>query len=479
MVGITAYGAYVPRFRISRKTITGAMGWFSSAGIPGERSVANYDEDTVTMAVAASMDCLGNDNHEIIEALYLATVTAPYKERLNAGIVATALDPRPNVRTADFCDSTKAGTTALIAACDAVAAGTAVNALVCASDCRTAKPGSFEESNYGDGAAAVIIGKSGVIARLGGSYSLSYDFMDRIRIDSDRFVHAAEDKWIRDEGYTRFIPEAISGLFKKYSLGPKDFSKVIFPCLYVREHSLIAKGLGFDSSQIQQELLTLVGDTGTTHPLMMLVSALESAKPGDRLLVASYGNGSDAMFFEVTPEIMTLKPRRGIRQHIASKKELASYEKYLSFRNVLPVERGPRGEPGPSWVTLMWRDRKEILGLHGSKCRKCGTPQFPAQRICVAPDCGAVDQMDDYSFAGKRARLFSFTADGLAFSVSPPEMYGVIDWEGGGRYIFDITDTEPESLKVDMPMEMTFRKRYADEAHAIYGYFWKAMPVRA
>lgn len=478
MIGITAYGAYIPRYRISRKVIGAAIGWFSYTGVPGERTVANYDEDSVSMSVAAAIDCLNGSSGNDIDGLYMASITAPYRERQDAGIVATALDMDSSLRTADFTDSAKAGTTALLAGCDAVAAGSAGSLLVCAADCRAAKPGSYEEANYGDGAAALLLGDHGVIAALGGSYSVSHDFMDRIRGANDKYVHTAEDKWIRDEGYTKFIPEAISGLLQKYDMTAADFSKVIYPCLYLREHAAIGRKLGLQPEQIQTELLTSVGDAGTALPLLMLAAALEDAKPGDKLLLASYGNGSDAMFFEVTDEIKKLTPRRGVKRHLEWRQELTSYEKLASFRGALPLETGLRGEPGPSWVTLLWRDRREILALHGSRCRKCGTPQFPAQRICVNPDCGAIDEMDDYSFADKSANLFSFTSDALAFSFSPPEMYGVVDWDGGGRFMLDITDTEPASLKVDMPMEMTFRRRYQDDNHAISGYFWKATPLR-
>jgi len=79
MVGIVSYGAYVPRYRLNRKTLSAAMGWFSGTGVPGEKAVANYDEDSVTMAVAAGFDSLAGFNREALEALYLATTTAPYR----------------------------------------------------------------------------------------------------------------------------------------------------------------------------------------------------------------------------------------------------------------------------------------------------------------------------------------------------------------------------------------------------------------
>ncbi|MCX5999604.1 MAG: hypothetical protein NTU41_08465 [Chloroflexi bacterium] len=226
MIGITSFGAYVPRYRLTRKTINSAIGWLNSSGVPGEKAVANYDEDSVTMAVAAAIDCLQDAKRNSLDGMFLSSVTAPYKERQNAGIAATALDLRPETRTTDFTSSTKAGTAALLAGCDAVKAGSAKTLLVCASDCRVGKPGSMEEANYGDGAAAFLIGDSGVIASLEGNFSVSYDFTDRWRAEDEKFVHTAEDRWIRDEGYTKFIPQAVSGLMKKYGLAAKDVAKV-------------------------------------------------------------------------------------------------------------------------------------------------------------------------------------------------------------------------------------------------------------
>lgn len=480
MAGITSYGAYIPLQRIARKTISAATGWSTSAAsLPGEKAVANYDEDSLTMAVTAAIDCLNGLEREKINGLYFATTTPPYRERQNAGIIATALDLRPDIRTCDFSDSTKAGSGALLAACDAIKAGSDSNVMVCASDCRLGKAGGPQEVIFGEGAAALLLGNGAAIASLEGFYSVSYDFMDQWRADGDRFNRMWEDRWIRDEAYTRFIPEAISGLLKKYGLDIKDFAKVIYPCIYLREHAAIAKRLQLDPAQIQQEMLTSVGDTGTANPLIMLVAALEDARPGDKLLVASYGNGCDALFFQVTEQIEKVGDRRGVRNHLASKKELTSYERYSAFRNVIPMETGFRGEVGPSMVSMMWRERKTILALCGVRCKRCGTPQYPYQRVCVKPGCGAIDEMEEYRFSDKKGKLFSYTSDSLAFSASPPELYGVIDFEGGGRFAFNLTDCELDSLKVDMPVEMTFRKKYVDDVRGIHGYFWKAMPARA
>ena len=480
MAGITSYGAYIPIYRINRMSIYQALGWLNPASLlPGEKAVANYDEDSLTMAVAASMDCLNGVDREIIDGMFLATTTTPYKERQNAGIIATAVDLRSDIRTSDFTTSIKSGTGALISAYDAVTSGSAKNVIVCAADCRLGKPGGFQEEIYGDGAAAFVLGDTDVIASIEGTYSVSYDFMDNWRATEDRYNRTWEDRWVRDEGYVKFITEAISGLMQKYSLAPNDVAKVVYPCLYIAAHASIGRKLGFDPAQIQDHMFTTVGNTGTAYPLMILVAALEDAKPGDNIIVASYGNGSDALLLKVTDKIETVKGRRGIKGHLAAKKDLGSYEKYVTFREVLDIDTGGRGEEiASTQVSTMWRERSMILGLCGSKCQRCGTPQYPPQQICANPDCGAINEMDSYRFSDKKGSLFTYTSDVLAFSPSPPAIYGMVDFEGGGRWLFDLNDCELESLEVGMPVEMSLRRKYHDANRGVHVYFWKATPVR-
>jgi len=480
MVGITSYGAYMPLLRINRKTISSATGWLGSApSLPGEKAVANYDEDSLTMAVAAAVDCLSGIAREKIDDLYLATTTAPYRERQNAVIAATALDLRPDIRTADFSNSIKAGTTALLSALDTVKAGSAKAVIVCASDSRQGKAGSAQEQSCGDGAAALLIGDEEPIATLEGSYSLSYDFVDYWRTESDKFDRVWEDRWIRDIGYSKFIPEAIKGLLSKYNLDIKDFAKVVYPSLYPREHASIGKKLGADPEQIQDRIFSSVGDTGTAYPLMMLVAALENARPGDKIMVVSYGNGCDVLFLQVTDAIKNVESKRGIRGHTSSKKELDRYEKYAAFRDLLSIDTGRRGEDiGPTQFSTLWRERRMVLGLCGSRCRRCGTPQFPRQVVCANPECGAAGEMDMYRFSDKQGKLFTYTGDSLAPCPSPPAVYGVVIFEGGGRYTFDLTDCDLNSLEVGMSVEMSFRRKYRDLQRGVHGYFWKATPPR-
>ncbi|MFA4837806.1 MAG: 3-oxoacyl-[acyl-carrier-protein] synthase III C-terminal domain-containing protein, partial [Dehalococcoidia bacterium] len=425
MAGIVSYGAYIPWYRMKRDTIYSAMGWLNNARLKGEKAVANEDEDSVTMAVAASRDCLGDLGRDKVDGLYFATTTAPYRDRQDGAIVATALDLRQNVRAADFADTAKSGTTGLLAACDAVASGSVKNIMLCAADCRPAKAGGNEEHIYGDAAAALLLGNERVVASLEDSYSVSYDFMGHWRSEYDRFEHASEERFNRDVGYVGFVTESIKGLLKKHKLEMKDISKVVYPGPYAREHANISKKIGAEAAQLQNTMLDTVGDAGSAQPLLMLVAALEEAKPEDLIVVASFGAGSDALLFKVTDEIKKQQGKSRFKAYLSSKKYLESYEKYVAFRNMLPVEIGVRGEEMFfTQVTRLYRERRMILGLVGTKCKKCGTPQYPAQRVCVKPGCGAIDQMEDYHFSNKKGNVFTYTGDSLQFSMNPPAIYG-------------------------------------------------------
>ncbi|MDY6936010.1 MAG: 3-oxoacyl-[acyl-carrier-protein] synthase III C-terminal domain-containing protein [Spirochaetota bacterium] len=480
MVGIRSYGGYIPRYRLNRGTIFKSMGWINQANMAyarGEKAVANVDEDSLTMAVAASLDCIGGFNPSEMGGVYFASTTFPYKERQNAGIISGALRMNDNVRTADFAGSLKSGTTALISAIEAVSSNGTKDMVVCASDCRLGKMGSPQELIMGDGAAAFLVSDKDVIAEYKGSYSLSCDFVDHYRGSFAKFDRQWEDRWIRDEGFDKFIPEVVNGLLNKCNMKMDDIAKVIYPCYYAREHQKLAKMFGLGDGRVQDTMLGEVGEMGTAQPMVMLAKALEDANPGDKLLVVSFGSGCDAICFEVTNNIKNLSARTGVSGSLANKAELDRYEKYLTWRGIIDADIGLRGEEDV-WArwSVNWRNRKTILGFIGSKCKKCGTPQLPPQQVCANPECGAIDQMEDYNFADKTGKIFSYTGDNLAASMDPPQLYGNIDFDGGGRFTMSFTDCTLESIAVGMPMKFSFRIVYYDEKRDLTIYFWKAVP---
>lgn len=480
MIGITSYGGYVPRLRLSRKSILQHIGWMVpsvAAVAQGERSMCNWDEDSVTMAVAAARDCLIGANKSGVDGLYVASTTLPFADRLHASIVATALNLRGDIVSADFTSSQRAGTSALLAGLAAVKGGERRSVLIAASDKRESRAASNYEMLFGDGAASLLLGEEGVIAEYIGSYTASYDFPDHYRGAERQYDYNWEERWLREEGYAKIIPEAISGLLAKLDLSIQDVAKVIYPCILRREHPGIGQMLGAGPDQVVGNMHEVCGETGSAHPLVMFVSALEQAKPGDRIVVAGFGQGCDALCFRVTEAITGLAPRNGISGSLANKKSTDNYVKYLKFRDLIITETGIRGEvPMQTALTSLWRNRKTIEGLVGGKCLKCGTPQFPRDRICVNPECGAIDQYEEYEFSDVPASIKSFTGDMLAVSMDPPAIYGMVQFEGGGRFMADFTDCELAEIKVGLPVKMSFRKHIVDKERGFTGYFWKAVP---
>lgn len=481
MIGICSYSGYVPRYRLNRGLIFGAMGWMNPATIAlarGEKAVANFDEDSITLGVAAGNMALKGVDRSSVESVYFASTTLPYKERLNAGLMIPALGLKDQVRAADFTGSLKCATTALVAALESAKEGSPQKTLVTAADCRLGKPGSPQEMLFGDAGAAVVVGSENVIAEYKGSYSVTYDFGDHYRGGNAKFDNQWEDRWIRDLGIDQFIPEVVNGLLEKTGLQMSDFSKIIYPCIYAAARRGIAKKLGLSPEMDQDNLQGVVGETGTPHPLVMLAAALEDAKPGDKLMLVSFGSGCDAICLEVTDNI-TKAVNGSLAASLGNKADLDNYNKMLVWRDVMPADFGKRKEVD-HWTrySANWRNRKLVLGLVGGKCSKCGTAQIPAMDICVNPECEAVGTQEPYAFNNKGGHILSFTADNLAASVDPPALYGQIEFEGGGKFLFDFTDCKMDEVQTNMPVTMSFRRKYYDAKRDISGYFWKAVPVK-
>jgi hydroxymethylglutaryl-CoA synthase len=481
MVGITSYGAYIPWHRMKREDCVKAWGGFA---MPGERAVAYYDEDSVSMAVEAALDCLTGMDAKKVDGLLFATTTSPYKEKQCSALMAIPLDMRQDIRTADLSASLRAGTTALALAYDTVRAGTANSMLVTVADMRLGAPAGFAEQQFGDGATAILVGKDHVIAEILGVSSISDELAGTWRGDDDKFVRAGEERFVMDEGYSKFVPLAIQGVLKKCGLTAKDITKVAFDFPGdPRRHAKVAQQAGFEAAQIQDPypLVLNVGMAGCVTASMMLVCALEEAKPGDKILVAGSGNGADAFVLQVTDAIKKLGARRGIKNNIGSKSVMARYNDYLRWRELVPQEAARRPDPQHIRLAANWRERVELLGLKGIKCGKCGTIQYDNGAATTGPirvcaECKAQGPFEEYGFSRRKAKIFTYNQDMLAAVVDPPASVVLVEFEGGGRAFFDLTDRDPDKVEVGMPVEMTFRKMQYDRG--LTNYFWKARPVR-
>jgi 3-hydroxy-3-methylglutaryl CoA synthase len=452
MTGIVSYGAYVPLRRLS-------------TGPQMEKAVANWDEDSLTMAVAAAIDCLGDIDRKSIDGLYFASTTPPYAEKMAATTAAWALAIRRDILTADVTDSLRAGTGALKMAADTVQAGSAKNILVTTSDLRTG-------GDFGDGAAAFIIGHQDIIASLEASYSLNNELLDVWRASGAKNVRFWEDRFVFEEGYLKILPQAIKNFFEKYHLSAKDVTRAVLYGPDLRRHRQLVGALGFKPEQVQEPFFDKLGNTGAAFVPMMLVAALEDAKSGDKILVASYGDGADVLLLNVTDNIKNIKGKWGIKHSLASKISVtpANYQAYKEFASTDPDKFG-----GAS-ASVIARERDAIYALHGVKCQTCGTIQYPPQRICT--HCHTKDNFEPYSFADKKGKVFTFTlkygADIPAFAR--PGVDTMVDFVGGGRALFGMTDMIAEKVKVGMDVVMSFRTLGA--GGGIHNYFWRCMPPR-
>ena len=153
--------------------------------------------------------------------------------------------------------------------------------------------------------------------------------------------------------------------------------------------------------------------------------------------------------------------------------------KFLVFNGLVEWEKGMRAEQDKKTaLTTLHRNRDMILGLVGGRCTKTGVIQFPMSRISVNPNDPAVDTQEPYKFAELKGKVLSWSGDYLSFGVSPPNHYGMIVFEEGGRIMMDITDVAPGDVETGMDMRMMFRIKDVDATRGFTRYFWKAVPAR-
>jgi hydroxymethylglutaryl-CoA synthase len=478
-VGILAYGAYLPRLRLARKSVAEANAWFNPAlkGLAkGERTMCNWDEDAVTMAVEAARDCLAGQDRGAISALAFASTSFPFQDRLNAGLVLEALNLAPSVNAQDLTASQRAATSGLVAALQ-MARGGAGPILVVASEKRRTKTASPLELQTGDGAAALLVGSGPMVAKLIGHASRTVDFVDHFRGEGFEFDYTWEERWIRDEGYNKIVPATLADLFKATGVKPADIAHFAMPCLLPRVAAGIAKRAGIPDTAVRDNLHAVCGETGAAHPVVMLANALEEAKPGDKILLVAFGQGCDALLFEATEQLPRLAPRLGVKGHLARRREETNYAKFLAFNDLVAIERGMRAEVDKQTpLSSLYRNRRMLTGFVGGQCRKCGTLQFPKLNVCVNPNCNAFHSQDDHPFADMPAKVQSYTADRLTYSPDPPHYYGMVVFDEGGRLMIDFTDCDAASVDVAAPMRMVFRIKDYDPQRGFTRYFWKAAP---
>ncbi len=463
MRGIIGYGAYVPYYRLDRSKITAAMG---AGGGRGTRAVANFDEDTTTMGVEAARNCLrGLDATP--DAVMFATANPAYLDKTNATAIHAALDLDQSAWAVDLGGSARSAEAAFALAHSAPGTN-----LMIVSDLRTGNPTSNDEAQGGDGAAAILFGDDGdtpVIAEVLGTASASAEFLDRYRQPGDSFSRLWEERF-GEQAYLPLAHEAVEGALKAADLSLEDVDRVILAGLHARAVRGLARLAG---DKLVDDLTGVIGNSGTAQLGTLLAGVLDDAQPGQVVLAVHLADGAHAVVLRATDAIAGYTPYSPLAAQVAGGNEALDYNKYLTWRGFLDREPPRRPDPDRPGAPPAFRSEDWKFAFVGSRDRSSGAIHLPPMRVSMVG--GALDDMERVRMADVPATIATFTVDRLAFSLSPPTVAVVIDYDGGGRFQAEMTDVDPAEVKIGDRVEMTFRKLYT--AEGIHNYFWKARPL--
>ncbi len=478
--GITGFGGYVPRLRMERSAIAAAHKWMAPSlrsQAKGRRAFCSWDEDSVTMAVEAARDALPAHQVATIDRLSFASTTMPFADLQNASIVAGALGLRRDIQTLDIGQSQRAGTSSLIAAFRDASGP----ALVVASDRPRGKPASTQEISFGAGAAAFTLGTQGVLATLEGSASSSALFVDHFRSADGKYDYYWEERWIRDEGYTKLVPGVVKSALADAGVPVDAVKHFILPTPFKGVATMLARKLGLAVGVEASALEEDGGYCGSAHGLVMLARVLESAAAGDVVLLVGFGQGCDVLVLRVTDAIAGFKPRRGVSGALADGQTHADYLRLLSYDDGIDLEWGMRSEKVlKTAFTEQYRSSDQLGHFVAGKCSKCGTFQFPQLPYCANPQCNAPQaQFKQVSLTEEPAKVLTYTADWLSYHPAPPLYVGFVQFANGARVLMEMVDVDAKGVEAGMRLRAVFRVKDVDRARGYPRYFWKMTAIQA
>lgn len=464
MVGILSYGVYLPYWRLQRSAITAALG---SGGGKGSRAVASYDEDTTSMGVEAARIALANAPAGAQPGIVAFATTAPaYLDKTNATAIHAALALPSSVGAVDTIGSVRSGAAAL------TLAGVTGSGLAILSDIRTGLPGGNDEANGGDAAVAFLFGDGpDVIATSIGRADVTAEFVDRWRTPGDSHSKQWEERF-GEYAYVPLAEQSVADALKAADLTMADVDHVIVTGLHTRAVAAARRAIGASPDTLAPDLTDQIGNTGTAHPALLLADVLDRATPNQTIAVVTLADGCSTHLLRTTDAITRRRPATSVRDRIAATRDDLSYGSFLTWRGQIHREPPRRPEPDrpagpPSLRGTAWK-----YGLFGSRDEN-GFVHLPPARVSMGS--GEIDHMEMVRMADVRATIATFTVDRLAYSLSPPVVAAIIDFDGGGRFQCELTDVDPTTVKIGDRVEMSFRRLYTQDG--IHNYFWKARPV--
>jgi 3-hydroxy-3-methylglutaryl CoA synthase/uncharacterized OB-fold protein len=464
MRGIISAAGYLPYRRLQRSEIAA---FFGTGGGRGTRSVASYDEDTTTMGVEAARLTL-RATAARPAGLWFATAHPAYLEKTNATAIHAALRLAADVAALDAGGAVRSGIGALLAALQS-----RDPLLVVSSDIRVGLPTGADESAQGDGAAAILVGDDThgpLIAAHLGSASRTEEFIDRWRTPGDPRPRQWEERF----GETKYLPlvdVAWNAALEAAGLAASQVDVAIVTGPHLRAVRTASGRLG--ARRIADDLGAQAGQTGTAHPALLLAHTFEQAKPGQIVALVSLADGVDVAIFRSTEALAAYRPARPVATQLASAADLP-YSKYLTWRQIVTLEPPRRPEPDRVSAAVAGRTGEWKYAFVGSRDRGSGALHLPPARVSREGD--AQDDMEPAPMAEAIGTIAAFTIDRIAYSPSPPIVFAVVDFEGGGRLPVELTDVDAATLATGQRVELTFRRLFT--ADGIHNYFWKARPVR-
>jgi len=341
MVGIVGYGTHIPRFRIKVEEIAKVWGADAPAFKRGlnlnEKSVPAPDEDCATLSVNAARNALkraGIDPQEI-GAVYVGSESHPYAVKPTGTIVSEALGACPYVHTADLEFACKAGTEGMFIGLQLVKAGEMPYVLAIGADTSQGAPSDALEYSAAAGAGAFIIGSTNLVAELEDTHVFMTDTPDFWRREHAHYPEHG-GRFTGVPAYFKHIKGATNAIMEKMKAKAEDFDYVIFHQPNGKFPVQVAKQLGFKEPQYKFGLLSpTLGNTYSGSSPMGFAATLDEAKPGERILLVSYGSGSgsDAFVFRTTErllEVRDLAPR--VRKQLDEHKYYIEYGAYAKHR---------------------------------------------------------------------------------------------------------------------------------------------------
>lgn len=339
-VGIVGYGSYIPRYRLPGTEI--ARIWTNGlSGSPvKEKAVAGMDEDVITMSIEAARNALKSAqiDPKHIRAVWVGSESHPYAVKPTSTIVAESIGTSPNIQAADWEFACKAGTEAIQASIGIVGSGMANYTLSIGMDTAQGRPGDALEYTAASGGAAFIIGRADEsYAVYQGSYSYVTDTPDFWRRAGEAYPSHG-DRFTGEPAYFAHTMNAASKLMEMMNTTAEDYTYAVFHQPNVKFPSRAAKMLGFTPEQIQHGLLANdIGNVYSGSCMIGLTATLDVAKPGDRILMVSYGSGagSDAFDLLVTDRIANRPNGYSTTQEYIQRRTQIDYATYVRYRGKL------------------------------------------------------------------------------------------------------------------------------------------------